>query len=270
MPGEMDAVILAGGWNRIPLFPGDRPGWKALLSLGGRTFLQHALAAATGAHSLRRLTVVGPPEVCAAARREVECRTLDASESLLANIRHGIAAVETHRAFFITADVPLVQAPMLDDFAERSHAAEGDLIASVVNRQNLGPYTATHKPFIRLADGAYQHGNLFVIPRASLLNERAWRPLDRLYRARKNGLRTASVLGPALLWWFFWDVLVLHRPTLHEAAEHVSRTVGARISLVESPHPEIMLDIDEPEDYRLAQQFLGGDPEAVVRAVARG
>ena len=46
--------------------------------------------------------------------------------------------------------------------------------------------------FIRLADGAYQHGNLFVIPRASLQNERAWRPLDRIYRARKNGLLDAA------------------------------------------------------------------------------
>jgi CTP:molybdopterin cytidylyltransferase MocA len=258
MAQPVDTVVLAGGVNRIRLFAGDRPGYKALVPLGGRTFLQRALAAARESTAIRRLIVAAPPEVCAAARREGDCLGVDSGESLLANLRAAARAAETPRVLFMTADLPLIRGPMIDEFAQRALAVEADLAAAVVNRERLGPYAATHKPFLRFADGWYQHGNLFMIPRASLEQERVWRPLDRLYRARKNGLATAAVLGPRLLWWFAVDVLLFHRPTLHEAADHVSRAVGAEIAVVESSYPEVMLDVDEPEDYALAARFVNG------------
>ncbi len=255
MGGKVDAVVLAGGINRIRLFPGDRPGYKALARIGGRTFLDYVLAAARRATTLRRLIVVGPSPVGAAAREQVECQVVPDRKLLLANVRNGMAAAGTERVLYLTADLPLLRSEMIDEFVERALAVEADLAAAVVRRDNLGDYR-TGKPFICLADGEFQHGNLFMIPRASLGRQRFWRPLDRLYRARKSGLATAAVLGPALLWWFAWDVMLLHRPTLQQAAERVSRTVRLRVVPVESSYPEVMLDIDEAEDYEYVVEAL--------------
>src|SRR5439155_24640822 len=130
--------------------------------------------------------------------QETGCRALLARGSLLENIRAGMAAVETDRALYMTSDVPLLRGEMIDEFVERALPVEADLCASIVERRCMGRFAGTRKPFIRLADGAYQHGNLFMIPRASLARERVWRPLNRIYRARKNGLATAAVLGPGL------------------------------------------------------------------------
>jgi CTP:molybdopterin cytidylyltransferase MocA len=257
MTGEpVDAVILAGGVNRIPLFPGHEPGPKALVPLCGQSLLRYVLDAAREATTLRRIFVVGSPEVCAAAQRDAECDAVVSEQSLLADLRAGAAAVRTPKALFMTGDLPLLRGPMIDEFMERAVGTEADLTASVVERSRLGPYAGTHKVFIRLADGSYQHGNLAMIPPASLLAGRAWQRLDDIYEARKNGLRTAAVLGPKVLFWFAIDVLLLHRPTLQRAVDFLSRAAGGRIAAVVSSYPEIMLDIDEPEDYQLAEQAL--------------
>jgi CTP:molybdopterin cytidylyltransferase MocA len=265
MREPIDAVVLAGGVNRIPLFPGHEPGPKTLVSLCGHTLLRYVLDAARAAATVRRVILVGSPEVCAAGQREVECDVVVSQRSLLADLRAGAAAVKTEKAVFMTGDLPLLRGPMIDDFVERAAGVEADLTASVVERGRLGPYAGTHKVFIRLAGGAYQHGNLFMIPPASLLHLQAWRRLDDIYAARKNGLRTAAALGPRMLLWFAFDVLLLHRPTLQQAAGFISRSLGARIAVVESSYPEIVLDVDEPEDYQLAEQVLcaqaGEQPE---------
>lgn len=259
MESEVDAVILAGGINRIPLYPGNRPGSKALVEVGDRPLLAYSLEAARDAETVRRIIVVGPAPVCSEAWRRVECREIVAEESLLANIRDGMAEVETERALYLTADVPLLRAGMLDDFVRRAAESRADLCASVVNRLRFAPFAETKKPFIRFADGEFTHGNLFMIPRESLEHADLWSPLDRLYAARKSAVKTVARVGPGLLLWFLFDVLLLHRPTLSAAAARVSRALGVEIEPVESPHPEIALDVDEPEDYALAQRALSSD-----------
>src|SRR5207244_10552911 len=107
------------------------------------------------------------------------------------NIRAGMSAVETDLALYMTADLPLIRGEMIDEFVERALPVEADLCASMVEKGSLGRFANTKKPFIRLADGWYQHGNLFMIPRASFDRERVWRPLNRIYGARKNALATA-------------------------------------------------------------------------------
>jgi CTP:molybdopterin cytidylyltransferase MocA len=269
MPEDIDAVILAGGINRKPLYPGNRPGSKALVEICGRPMLSYTIVAAREARGVRGLTVVGPPEVCSMLRDEPDCRTVVAEESLLTNLRHGIEAAQTRRVLFLTADVPLIRAVMIEEFVTRAAGAGADLCGSVVERRSLGRYSGTRKAFIRLADGDFQHGNLFVIDRSSLERPEVWRPLDRLYRARKNGLATAACLGPRLLYWFAVEVLLLHKPTLREAAARISRVVRAKIEPVESSYPEIMLDVDEPWDYAFVERFLRAEPIETSRLLSR-
>jgi len=40
---HLDVVILAGGINRIPLYPGAKPGYKALLPFAGKPAIQYTL-----------------------------------------------------------------------------------------------------------------------------------------------------------------------------------------------------------------------------------
>lgn len=57
--GPVDALVLAGGINRIQFYQGYRPGYKALLPFGCKPSLRYVLDALEGVPQLGRRVVVG-------------------------------------------------------------------------------------------------------------------------------------------------------------------------------------------------------------------
>lgn len=61
-PAGIDVVVLAGGVNRIALYDGYQPGYKALVDFGGRPSIQYVLRALRQSPYVRDLCIVGPRE----------------------------------------------------------------------------------------------------------------------------------------------------------------------------------------------------------------
>src|SRR3569623_1548906 len=59
----VDVVVMAGSVNRIPLYPGNKPGQKALVELNGKPLIGYVLDALQAARGIDRIFVVGAPNV---------------------------------------------------------------------------------------------------------------------------------------------------------------------------------------------------------------
>jgi CTP:molybdopterin cytidylyltransferase MocA len=260
----VDAIVLAGSVNRIALFPGNRPGRKALVEIAGKPLMAYVLDALTASRYVRNIVVVGAPEVIEYASRWPRVVSAPEGLQLLRNAWRGMRAAGTDRVLFCNPDQPLLTTEMVDDFVERAVQVEGDLISSWVRREDLGRYTEGDHKFANFGDGRFAHGNLFLVRRDMPEIEKVRARLDRLYQARKNNLRFAWELGPRLFARFLVAKFSGKLPDLAATLELGGRAFGLRVTPVICPFPEIALDIDEPEDYAAAVRYLADAEKAAA------
>lgn len=255
-PKPLDAVVLAGSVNRIPLFPGNSPGRKALVPIAGRPMIAYVLDALNQAQTVGRILVVGAPEVLEYATRWRYVDGLLEGTSLLDNAWRGLEAASSDRVLFCNPDQPLLRAEMVDHFVEHGLQENADLVTSWARVENLGPYAEGEHKFARFGDGEFAHGNLFLARREFPHADRVKRRLDAIYAARKNAYKFAWALGPSLFGRFLVALLCRRLPSLRKTLEMTGQDFGVTLGCVESPYPEIVLDIDEPEDYAAAVRYL--------------
>lgn len=265
-PKPVDAVVLAGSVNRIPLFPGNGPGRKALVPIGGRPMIAYVLDALTQARSVGRILVVGAPEVLEYATRWRLTDGLLEGTSLIDNAWRGLEASSGDRVLFANPDQPLLRPEMIDQFVEQGVDEDADLVTSWARVENLGPYAEGKHKFARFGDGEFAHGNLFLARRRFPHAIQVRKRLDAIYAARKNAYKFAWALGPSLFGRFLIAIACRRLPSLRTTLEMIGRDFGVTLGCVESPYPEIVLDIDEPEDYAAAVRYLSFETPPVLAA----
>ena len=81
--------------------------------------------------------------------------------------------------------------------------------------------------------------------------------VQSLYKARNNSVRAALAFGPMAGLAFFIGVRLLHLFSLGQMARLVSRRMGTGMIPVVIKHPEITVDVDEPEDHAFLKRQLG-------------
>ena len=262
----VDAVVLAGSINRIALYPGDVPGRKALVELCGRPLIAYVLDALHEARSVGRIVVVGAPDVLAYAGRWAEVEGIPEGGSLIENAWRGLQTARTERALFCNPDQPLLRTHMVDEFMERALAIDADIVSSWVRFEHLGRYEEGEHKFADFGDGRYAHGNLFLVRRDLPQIPGVRQRMDRLYQARKSNFRFAWALGPGLFTKFIGATISGHLPSLENTLRLGGEHFGLRLGGVVCSFPEIVLDIDEPEDYAAAEKYLKMDEAEPVGA----
>lgn len=259
---KVPAVVLAGGINRIPLYQGFRPGLKALLRFADRPSLHYVLDALRKVPRVGDIAVVGPktelqPLLPAAGGIEI----LPDAGSLTANLLRGARHFsEFSHTLFLPADLPLLTPRAIEDFLSASLDREikaGHFYWAMVERSSFRRHSFNiSKGFDRFRDLSVCHGNLYLLDTGLTEKFEARVQLEKLYRARKSALRSALVCGPRVLFAFLFGVKLAPLLTLHDMARLVSRRFGLTLVPVLVDHPEVALDVDEPEDYAFVRERL--------------
>lgn len=261
--GPVDALVLAGGINRIPLYPGYTPGYKALLSLGGKPSLRYVLDALEGVTHLGRRVIVGPPEpeLRGVFPNPGAWELLPAGETMMESLFTGLEHLRQSPAVLCTtADLPLINPAAVTDFlqacASGGHAEGGIFWSMVPEGAFTGPFVRVRKGFNRFRNVAVCHGNLYLLRPGHLFASPLDSRLNSLYHARKSTIRAALVLGPRVGLAYLVGVHLLRRLTLERMAAIISRRLGLTLVPVLLECPEITLDVDEPWDYDLVRELL--------------
>jgi len=256
-PEKPDVVILAGGINRIAMFPGNRPGRKALLPMRGRPLISYVLDALKHSETVGRILVVAHPEVLEYVCRWQGVEGIREGYSLIRNARRGLLHATSERVLFCNPDQPLLTPAMIDDFVRQGLAKDADIVSSWVEWSDIGPYEeeGEHK-FERFGDGRFAHGNLFLVRRDIPEAPQVRKRLEGMYAGRKHPVKFAWAMGPGLFARFLWARMRKQLPSLQETLNIAGRHFGVRIVPVVCACPEIALDVDEPEDYAAAVRHL--------------
>jgi CTP:molybdopterin cytidylyltransferase MocA len=256
---EVDALVLAGGINRIRLYDGYIPGHKALVPFGGKISLQYVLDALL-ATRVRRVGIIGPEALLQAVRDPDNYEFLPMGRTLMESVFVGLEHFRSSAALLCTtADLPLLSQEAVTDFlnACAARSTEGEFFWSLVpERAFTGPFAQATKGFNRFRDIAICHGNLYLLRPEALLASSLRSRLNGLYRSRKSTVRAALMLGPKVGLSYLIGVRLLRFLSLAGMTGLVSRRLGLKVVPVLLDHAEVCLDVDEPQDYALTRKIL--------------
>lgn len=260
------AVLLAGGVNRIPLYPGYQPDLKAVIEFDGEPSLVHVLRALQRASSVGRICIVGP---VARTREAVEAAGLDAGvdfidsgDTMVESVARGLTHFRSGDTVLLaTADLPLLTSTAVDDFVQgcysrETHYPENIFLSGVDRREFVGEWKRAPVKFLRFAGQEVVHGNLALISPSLAGHELVRHKLDDLYRVRKHPFRSTFVLGPRVALAYILGAYLMRLVSLRRLAALISSSLELGFIPVKLSHPGVALDVDEPKDYRFVSEMF--------------
>lgn len=246
-----DAVLLAGGRIRGAFARETGVRYKALLPFHGKTLLEHVLQAVRDTGNVDRILVIGPPEMeDPAAAAGADLFALEGA-SIPENLELGIERLRHHDGSFASrilaaaTDLPFVTAEAINVFV-RNCPACADICVPVLRRRSFETrFPGAPARFVKLRDGEYTAGCVFLLDPQSVLASRPH--IQKICNARKNQAAMAMLLGP---------LFVARFVTRRLRVEHIERRCGQILgkegaAVLDSP-PELAFDVDDLEDYRYA------------------
>lgn len=244
---EVTGLVLAGRANAGALRAVSDAPWEALVEVGGRPMVAYVVEALRQASGVGRVVVVAPPAV-ASVLEGVEAVAPGAS--LVESARRGLAAAGEGPVLLAGSDLPLLRAGMVERFLAACAAAGAAVCYPIVPREAcLARYPRARRTFVRLRDGTFTGGNLFLVA------PEAVRPvlglLERFFAARKSPLRLAGLLGPGVLLRF-----VLGRLRVADVERRFRDLTGLPGRAIVCPDPEVGMDVDKPADLRVVEEAL--------------
>ncbi|MDR3559918.1 MAG: nucleotidyltransferase family protein [Negativicutes bacterium] len=243
-----DAIILAGGENHKRLSTYTPQCYEALIEIAGKpmvTFVAEALAASK---QVDRIFVMGPAEALAKCKYPANTFIVEGGPTIVQTIRRGMEALgHTRRVLVATADIPLLTTEAVDDFLAQCIKVEADLYYPIVPQEvNERRYPGTKRTYVRLKEGTFTGGNLFLVNPA-IINH-CMDVAEQIIANRKNPLKLCHLLGWTFVIRFLFGILKLK--DVEQRASEMLQVVGA---VIQSPYPELGIDVDKPSDLELVR-----------------
>lgn len=244
-----DAIVLAGGENSRLQGCADTP-YEALVEIAGQPMVMFVVQALAQSPHVEHIFVVGPAAL-AHRRFPGNTRVVPGGTTIVDTIRRGMQALGHERRVLVaTADIPLLTAAAIDDFINRCQEKQADLYYPIVRKEaNERQYPGTKRTYVKFREGTFTGGNLFLVNPAIV--PRCLPQAERLIAYRKKPWQLARILG-----WGFVCRFVLGCLDLPSVEKRVEEILGIRGAVVQSPYPEVGIDVDKPSDLALVRRLF--------------
>jgi len=267
---RVDAVVLAGGLNKIPLSNGQTPDYTALIPFQERASLCYTLDALQHLPQVGRICVVGPEEALrpAIGAQALRLSFVPAGETLIESIYRGLEHFsDAPLVMLISADAPLITPAAIQAFLINCQRIESDYTENlylpvVPQRCFTGAYAPIVTGFSRFRDVTIRYGNLMLADPRLLLNPQVTRRMNALYRSRQHPITTALTIGLGVGLSYVLGVHLWHLLALDQMSRLASKRFGLGLIPVMMDYPEISIDVDEPTDYAFVAERLTNQPSA--------
>jgi hypothetical protein len=150
-----------------------------------------------------------------------------------------------------SADIPLLTPDIVNAYVEDCRPFDCIAYYNIVTRETVeNRYPSSGRTFVKLRHRAVAGGDMTLVQTRILqTNESFW---EAVVNARKHAWRLARVVGMRTLLKFLF-----RRLTLEEVEELASRILEAPVCVVDSPYPELAMDVDKPGQVELVRRMLG-------------
>jgi len=253
------AVVLAGERaGASPVAQAAGVCCKALAPVSGRPMVARVLDTLVASEYIEERILCGLPapalDLLPGIREDLDRGRLtthpgaSSPSASLAAVFQGLSDREP--VLVTTADHALLTPEMVDFFGREAVATGADLVVALAPADGvMAAIPGVRRTVIRFRDRGYCGCNLFAFltPGARVAAQR-WR---RVEQQRKRPWRVIGLLG-----WASVLQYLAGRLSLQQALDRLSIRLGLRIAAVLMPQPEAAVDVDTPDDWRLANQLV--------------
>jgi GTP:adenosylcobinamide-phosphate guanylyltransferase len=240
------AIILAGQVNQGALREVSPSQYEAEIRVAGRPMVDYVVDAIKGIHGIEQIVVVGPEPVWREGTVLAPMGT-----DLVGNLLSGINTLSdaTSPALVVTADIPLITTQILETFLAQA-PKNVDVVYPIIEKSlTQTTYPTTERTYVRLKDGSFTGGNIFLINPAKFL---AIRDQIKVFLGhRKSPIRLAKDIGIKTLIRF-----ALGRLTIQDAEMRIAKLLNVKGRALIFSYPEVGVDVDKPQDLALVEQLL--------------
>ncbi|MFZ5901124.1 NTP transferase domain-containing protein [Desulforudis sp. 1088] len=245
-------VLLAGAPTRGSLCEAGDERWEALLPVAGEPMVAHVVRAILDSGQISRITVVGPEPV-RSVFTDSRIRVVESGDSLMENAGRGLAAERgADHVLVATADIPLLPPEAVSDFIARCGNREADFYYTVVSERVVAQrFPEARRTYVRLREGRFTGGNIVLLRPAVF--DKCRKVGEQFAANRKKPLKLARMIGAGFLLRYALGTL-----SLASAERKVTQLIGISGRVIETPYPEVAVDVDKLSDYELAKKVLEG------------
>jgi GTP:adenosylcobinamide-phosphate guanylyltransferase len=261
----MHCLVLAGGGNNPgdPLYAYSQGAPKALLPIGEHTLLEWVVGAIQESRYVDEVIVIGidkPVAQAAGLRFRRPVHFLSDQGGMVANMRAGTDYIaqqwpEAGIILGASADIPTITGAIVDDFIERCEPWDKAVYYTFVSRQTMeARFPGSNRTYTQLADMEVAGGDMSMA-QVGILKQSEPLVLAAT-NARKHPWQVARLVGLRFLLRFIFG-----RVTLAEVEATASRALGQPVAVLLSPHAELAMDADKPDQVDLLRRELTGHTE---------
>ena len=230
-------MVLAGGDSNDALAKAANVPAKSMVPLAGKPMAAFVLAALRAADEVAEVLLVGP---CCDGPDFEGVKVIPPGHGFGHSLALGLGAAQGDSPgssmLVVTADIPWLTPGAVDRFVRS--AGDAELAYPVVGREaSLAAFPTHKRTFVHLQQGHFTGGNLMLLK--PTLIAPLLRFMDNLYRARKNPLALAGLVGPGTLL-----ALLTGRADLHRLERIASARLGGKARAVVSEDACLAADVD--------------------------
>ena len=258
----MEAIIGAAGIAKPddPLLGKMKPGEpKALLPIAGKPMVQWVLDAVGSTEHINNVVIIGLSPDHGLQCGDKPVHYVHNAGSIFDNAIVGCKAVlklnpGSTRTLWVSADLPLLTPAMLDWFIGQTNQSKHDLYYQIIEQNVMeSRFPACKRTYTKLKGETVCGGDVSAInPNVASGAHPAFRKISA---ARKSVAKQAALIGP---WPFL--LLLTRQLSTERAAKIVRKRLGLNGIFVNTPFPEMGMDVDKPLQYEIAQRELEQRP----------
>lgn len=250
----MYCVILAGGLATPddPLYTLTQGRPKALLDMNGRTMLERVIDALQGSQTVEDIVVVGLGSDMDMSFARPVIHVPDQG-SMAGNLIAGADWLHQHypdEVGFLTctADIPAITPQIVDAFVDSCRPFDRAAYYNMITRDVMeARFPHSRRTFVKLKGQEVAGGDM-NIARFDVLHNN-YELLQALTNARKHAWRLASIVGLRMI-----IKLLLRQVSPADIENETERILGRRAKVFLSPHAELGMDADKPEQVELLRK----------------
>ena len=245
----LDAILPAGGRLDPELAAKVGTDVKALIQIDGKPLLEHVLDAIQSSGMVRRTVLIGGEEVRKAYGGRATL-VLDEADSGPANMYNGLEALLAQpeaptRILLATTDLAYVRGEHVKRLIEMSPIDKQIVVPAVRRADFEAEYPGTSSTFVKLKDGEFTLGGMFLIDADAMLSMRPH--AEGVFNQRKSKLGMAKLLGFGFALRFLTGSL-----SLADVEKKIASLLGCSAVPLPGAPAEFAYDIDDWEDYSYA------------------
>lgn len=249
-----DAIILAGGENSKHLSRFSSQPYEAMIEIAGKPMVSFVAGALAASHQVDRIFIVGPVKELENCDFPEKTFIIESGPTILETIKIGMKALGHQRkTLVVTADIPLLTPEAINDFLAQCSKVEADLYYPIVRQEiNNRQYPGNQRTYVRLREGTYTGGNIFLVNPAIM--PQCMAVAEKIIEHRKNPFKLVCILG-----WKFVLQFLFRALSLSKVEKRVSDILGIKGAVVQSQYPELGIDVDKPSDLELVRSTFSAD-----------